>query len=327
MEDRARHTIPCVIEFRPYRGSPDLVGMAAVINAYYESEDIDELATPERLAQQYEHLTNCDPETDIVIAEAGGEIVGYARTTWDDPIEGYRAYWVIHEAHPLSPGLADRLHSWAEKRAREVAARHDVDDRRFTSWTKENSAKSKLLAKDGYAASRFGVEMVRGLDDIPQRPLPDGIEIRPVVEDQWRALWEADVEAFRHHRGFSEPTEEDYAGWLADPNWDPDIWVVAWDEEGVAGQVRNFIDAAENQKMDRLRGYTEFISTARRWRKRGVASALIARSLQVLKDRGMTEAALGVDTDNLSGAHRLYESLGYARGEVWGFYEKQFRID
>ena len=52
--------------------------------------------------------------------------------------------------------------------------------------------------------------------------------------------------------------------------------------------------------------------------RRGVARALIARSFQALKDRGMEEAALGVDVENPSGALGLCESLGFQRdkGEI-----------
>jgi ribosomal protein S18 acetylase RimI-like enzyme len=38
---------------------------------------------------------------------------------------------------------------------------------------------------------------------------------------------------------------------------------------------------------------------------------LIAQSLVALKERGMTEAALGVDAENISGALRLYVFMGY----------------
>ena len=47
---------------------------------------------------------------------------------------------------------------------------------------------------------------------------------------------------------------------------------------------------------------------------------LIAESLRVLRDRGMTSAALGVDADNPSGALGLYEGLGFAvdlRATAW----------
>lgn len=47
------------------------------------------------------------------------------------------------------------------------------------------------------------------------------------------------------------------------------------------------------------------------WRRQGLARALIARSLHVLKAQGMTESTLGVDSENLSGATRLYEECGF----------------
>ena len=48
-----------------------------------------------------------------------------------------------------------------------------------------------------------------------------------------------------------------------------------------------------------------------RYSRRGLARALIARSFRVLKERGMTEAALGVDAQNPNGALQLYESMGF----------------
>ena len=43
----------------------------------------------------------------------------------------------------------------------------------------------------------------------------------------------------------------------------------------------------------------------------GVARALLASSFRLLKDLGMTEAALSVDAENPSGALQLYESMGF----------------
>ena len=92
---------------------------------------------------------------------------------------------------------------------------------------------------------------------------------------------------------------------------DTTLWRVAWDGDEIAGQVRSFINQAQNERMGRLRGYTEFISVRRPWRRRGLARALIAASFPLLRARGMTEAGLGVDTQNLSGALRVYEGCGF----------------
>ena len=86
--------------------------------------------------------------------------------------------------------------------------------------------------------------------------------------------------------------------------------------------VRNYIDDDENSKYDRLRGYTEEISVRRPWRRRGLARALIAESFRHSRDQGKEEAALAVDTQNLSGALRLYESMGFEKVTRWTEYRK-----
>jgi len=86
--------------------------------------------------------------------------------------------------------------------------------------------------------------------------------------------------------------------------------------------VLNFINRKENEEYGRQRGYTETICVRRPWRRQGVARALIARSLQTVKAQGMTEAALGVDTQNPSGARRLYESMGFRPVKSHTLYRK-----
>jgi ribosomal protein S18 acetylase RimI-like enzyme len=166
-------------------------------------------------------------------------------------------------------------------------------------------------------------EMVRpSVDDLPDHPLPDGLEIRPVREEDIRTIWEADMEAFKDHWGYVEPTETEYERFRAYPYLDPTLWKIAWDDEGVAGQVKSFIDTAQNEAHGRKRGWTEQISTARRWRRRGVGKALIVESIRELAARGMTEVALGVHTENPTGAYQLYQSLGYEVSRTWTTYRK-----
>jgi mycothiol synthase len=64
------------------------------------------------------------------------------------------------------------------------------------------------------------------------------------------------------------------------------------------------------------------ILTRRPWRGRGVASALIGRNLRLLAERGMTEAALGVDAENPTGALALYERVGFVRDRTELLYQR-----
>jgi ribosomal protein S18 acetylase RimI-like enzyme len=58
------------------------------------------------------------------------------------------------------------------------------------------------------------------------------------------------------------------------------------------------------------RSATENIFVLPDWRRRGIAKALISEALTFLKEKGKTEATLGVFGDNRS-AIALYQSLGY----------------
>ena len=90
----------------------------------------------------------------------------------------------------------------------------------------------------------------------------------------------------------------------------------------LVGGVHNHIDNEENQAFNRKWGHTEQIFVRRPWRNKGIAKALITRSLRILSEHGMTEATLDVDTENPSGALRLYENLGFKPYSEFIFYRK-----
>ena len=105
----------------------------------------------------------------------------------------------------------------------------------------------------------------------------------------------------------------------ADASHTPRLWQVAWDGDEVAGMVLPRVDEEANRGRDRKRGYTEHVFVRRPWRGRGLAKALLVRSLHVLRDEGMDEAELGVDSENDSGAFGFYQRMGYVteRTDIW----------
>ena len=86
--------------------------------------------------------------------------------------------------------------------------------------------------------------------------------------------------------------------------------------------MKSYINRDENERAGTQHGYTEEISTHPAWRNRGIAGALLAMSLRELRDRGMTEAALGVDTNNPGGAFQLYTKLGFELRAYEAVYQK-----
>jgi len=306
------------LAFRRFRGEADYPAMSAVINGSKEADGLEWANSVEDIERNYRHLTNCDPETDMLFAEVDGHVVGYSRVWWSQEAEG--AWIYQHFAHLLPEwrgrGIRRALVRSNERRLREVASGHPEDGPRFfEAWLSDTESHwASLLESEGYEAVRHGFSMVRpDLEGIPDLPLPEGVEVRPVNPQHVPAIWAAAKEAFRDHWHYSEDewSLAHLREWQESPTYTPELWQVAWAGEQVAGMVQNFVNEAENEEYDRKRGYTEGICVCRPWRRQGLARALIARSFQVLKDQGMTEAALGVDADNPNGALRLYKSMGF----------------
>lgn len=307
------------LAFRHFRGAEDYPKMVAVITASAEADKIERVDTVEDVANGYSHLVNSDPYQDMLFAEVNDEVIGYSRGFWRQEENGPRIYGATGFLAPAwrRKGIGTSMLRWIENRMRVIAESHPaMEPGLFEKFvTDGNVGLAALLEKNNYKPIRYIVDMLRpDLENIPDFPMPEGLEVRKVLPEHYRAIWDANEEAFRDHWGYSQSSEEDYQAWLSDKNvFQPNLWQIAWDvnTNEIAGQVRTFINAAENEKYNRKRGYTEFISVRRPWRKRGLARALIGQSLRVQKEQGMTESALGADSENISGATRVYEDCGF----------------
>ena len=304
--------------FRGFQGESDYPLMAAVIEASKVADQIERVTTAEDVARNYSHMTNSDPYKDMIFAEVHGEVVGYGRCEWHQNTAGERLYFHLGFVKPAwrRKGIGRGMLGAMQRRLCEIAATQPGDGPRFfEAFAADTEAATEALLRCAeYSPVRHFYQMVRPLSEaVSVSPLPPGLEVRPASPEHRRAIWEADQEAFRDHWGYVPGTEVDYQRWLDDPIQDPALWQIAWDAQAdqVAGMVLNFLNRAENIEYKRERGWTEGLSVRRPWRKRGVARALLTRSLQMFKDMGMTEAALGVDTENVTGALRLYESVGF----------------
>lgn len=307
---------------RGFAGDEDFTPMAAVLNAACAADGVDRVETAEQMARHYTRLDNCDPATDVIIAEIDGEVVGYGRVLWWQEHAGPYVYLPFCFLRPEArgQGLGTAMLAHNEARLREMASGHPAAaERHFEVFHAESeSGAAALYAAFGYEPFVYENDMVRpDLEDIPEAPMPEGLVVRTPREDEMRAVWEAADEAFRDHLGAAPGTENDYLEFLEFPWNDTTLWRVAWDGDEVAGQVRSYINEDENREFGRRRGYVEYISVRRPYRRRGLARSLIVQSLHAVKERGMEEAALGVLTENLHGALNLYRSVGFRPVRTW----------
>jgi ribosomal protein S18 acetylase RimI-like enzyme len=171
------------------------------------------------------------------------------------------------------------------------------------------------LEASGYTFARRYAELARpDFEDIPDIRAPEGIELRRVDPSDptiARRAFEVATEAFADSYGEHGGSEAEFRQWTEGPEYRPELWCVAFDVATgeVAGQILNYLGAAEEDGS--VVGWTESIAVREPWRRRGIASAMLAESLRIVRDAGATSAALGVDTQNPNEAQTLYERLGF----------------
>lgn len=305
------------IGFRRPRGDDaDYDAIAAVITAACREDGIPWAPTGAHQREELEGSEDLDPSRDMVLTEVDGTVIAesgvHRRMRGGVPV--YDIWGNVHPAYRRR-GLGRAL---LPENLRLVSERIATGENgalvpRIRGFAEETEIGNRVLLESaGFTPARWFFLMVRRtLDDIPEAPLPDGIEIRPVLPEHHRAIFEAEHEAFLDHWMPRDHSEADFAALFNRSDLDTDLWVVAWDGEEVAGVVQNWIWPEENETLGLARGWVEHISVRRPWRRRGLGRAITAEALRRLRSAAMTDAALGVDADNPTGALGLYEGLGF----------------
>jgi mycothiol synthase len=315
------------LSFRRFRGEPDYPMMVSILDACNVADHLEYINTVEDIASVFTHLTNCDPYRDMLFAEVHGETVAFSRVWWTEENPAHRLYIPLGFVHPdwRRKGLGAAMLRHNEGRLREFARTHPQGDKHLRTWATDREYGAwALFTRVGYEPVRHYIEMLRPVDaPLPDAPMPDGLEVRPVQAGQIRIIWEAKEEARRDHWGYAPATDSEYERWTQTRTFTPHLWKVAWDGDQVAGMVLNRLDEAQNERYQCRRGYTQDIFVRRPWRRRGLARFLLVQSIGMFRQMGMTETALGVDIQNPSGALDLYESVGYREGRRHTFFNKR----
>jgi mycothiol synthase len=308
------------VRLRGYRGRADHPAMADASNAASAAAGLVQRVTPEVYDADYANLTNSNVELDVRIAELHGAVAGYGRVAWADRTSGERCFETICHVRPEARGRGIGAALLAFQLGRVDALLEEMADLEARplivaayAYAQDERA-LRLLSRHGFEVARRHAQLARpDLDAIPEVPLPDGLEIRPIdpADDAMvRRAFDVDTEVFRDHWGDVDGSDAAWQRFKASPDVQPELWQVAFDSATgeVAGQILNFLGPADDGGII---GWTESIAVRRPYRRRGLARALLAASLERVRRAGATSAALSVDTENANRALELYESLGF----------------
>jgi mycothiol synthase len=300
----------------------DLHAVADLIYAVCEADgDTTVAVTPEELEHEW-RTESFNLETDAFLVEThDGRVVGYQDF---DNVKDHAHLAIDGYYHPEFKGLGINraLMERAEERARDEIKLAAPDLRVYIQSTMDGKDETSInLHKEmGYTPVRYFWRMEIELKEMPTiPPFPAGIELRPFDrETHGRLVWQADNEAFSEHWGSHGSTFEKWSRRKFErPEFDPNLWLIAWDGDQIAGFSQN------RYRMGI--GWVGTLGVRKPWRKKGLGLTLLKYSFADFYKRGMKTIGLGVDASNSTGATRLYEKAGMHVVSEFVTFEKELR--
>jgi mycothiol synthase len=180
-----------------------------------------------------------------------------------------------------------------------------------------DAAAHELFRSRGYEEVRRHWEMAIDLErDPPEPSLPDAFHIETFDPTDARAFHAASAEAFQDEWGFrSMEFDEWWEMRRTSPGYDPSLWFVIRDGNELAAVCRC---------VEGLRGggHVGMLGVREPWRRRGFGLALLLHAFREFRRRGAPHVSLGVDSENPTGATRLYEQAGMRVEREYVTFEK-----
>jgi mycothiol synthase len=228
-------------------------------------------------------------------------------------------------------GIGTYLLQWAEERARQAIQRCPEGARvsMHMQTTLKHEPTVRLFEKLDLTPVRYSWFMIRGLDEEIDEPVwPEGITIQTYQDyDDLEAILRATDDAFQDHWGYVDRSGDQERinrfrhSIEQDEDFDPKLWILAMDGDEIAGMSL----CAPKLGADREMGVVETLGVRRPWRRQGLGLALLLHTFGEFQKRKYSRVGLGVDTQNLSGATRLYEKAGMVVAREFAVYEKELR--
>jgi ribosomal protein S18 acetylase RimI-like enzyme len=308
-------------DFRPLRDT-DLGALAGLLN---EASIVDGRAqhqVADELREEFESMP-VDLSTATLAAWQGDRIVGAAYLYHLPSTVREERCYVFGTVQPDHRGLGigRRLLEWGLQRGTDVlqASRSELPKYLRVDTSRANSSAIRLFERLGLQPIRYFADLRADLSvPTPTRRTPAAASAAAAFRiipwdlarnEEARLVKNA---AFMDHWGSTpEPPAwwtQRTSGFGARPDWS--YYAVDGDDK-IVGHLITHRFENDDELVGAKYAWIDNVGTLAEWRGLGVATQLIATALAKYREAGMQFAALGVDSDNPTGAYRLYESLGF----------------
>jgi mycothiol synthase len=312
-------TLPAVPEgltARPLTDD-DVAPVAALLAAAESTDDTGEYPDAADLAEWWTGSHADLAKDGVTVCDEAGVVVGFALAMAPPTFRGAFTVYLEGRVRPdlRGQGIGRALLNWQLARGAEShAEQHPEVPGKLTVVVPATMPSLESLARRaGLTAERWYRQMTRPLTGLPD-PVPvPGVQVVAFSWDRDDEVRRAHNAAFTEHHGSSERDEESWQTlFTGQRNFRPDLSVLAIEEGGaLVGYVLAYVFEADAAATGKRQTNFGQIGVLPRARGRGIASAVILAALHAGAAADCVEAALDVDTDNVTGAFRLYEKLGF----------------
>ena len=228
------------------------------------------------------------------VLERDGELVAAG---WLEEHAGAGEYAIQIRPDAWDDELAERLAERGETRTRELG----YSTVRAVALGADERTRAVYEARGYRVVRRFLVMTVEFGTRPPAPRVPDGIRIESFRTADAREFQDAFGEAFVDEWGFKPSSFEEW--WARRERDDKTFWFVARSADGVVGVLRG-------EPERRGGGFVGGLGVRRAARGQGTGEALLRHAFRAWYDAGRRRVSLGVDSENPTGATRLYERVG-----------------
>lgn len=285
-------------------------------------EDLDSLrmqieVLDDPVLTSLERLVAMDDVTTLAVDSVGGwdnygSLLAYGwNVTEDDEVPQVYLLGGVHPTHRYL-GIGRSILNWQERRAGEWRDENRPGEAMWLGCYVDHAqiGLGKLLEEMGFGQERYFYDMHRPLEVLPETRHVDGVRI-----ERFDARYAADLLDL-HNTCFSDTLGTRKVGSLAwheslerdsfRPGWS---WVALVNDAPV-GYALSGLD--EDLALDGATiGWTDRVGVHPDFRGRGIAVALLQRTLVAMAADGCAEAGIGVDTTDPASPGLLTHNLGY----------------
>ncbi len=288
----------------------------AMVNAAAKIDQAEAGISQERVQQIFAMLGE-EVATDTLTAVSPQGTIAALALILTPPQEDEHLAMISGIVHPdhRGKGIGSTILNWMENLTRQKFSQFNDNKPRLlrTSCQDFMAERIALFEQHQFEAARYSYKMRHDLaQPLPEKSFPKGLQIV-----NWNQEIDADLmhtfnEAFSEHWGLPTMTEELWQKFFVGvPQFRSDLTYLAMDGDTIVGFCLNWVDEPQNKQTGIGEGWIEAVGTLPAWRGRGLASALIVHSMRAFLAEGLQRAGLDVDTQNPTGALRLYEKLGF----------------